>query len=339
MTGRNSGDADSVNFDQERGELQINNYSISDPDVAEFFEGREEEALEPLIDVALRVGVLALGIADTSRQVDHVRRHFERLQNDFQDGLDKHLGDNGRVEQLLNEKLQEFKQAIAVDEAEERGRAEIEAQTRIKGLDFEDAVEAQLSKIAADTGDVLEATGTIDGHLGKKTGDFVYNVSDCQRSIVLEAKNKTKIQQPQIQREMEEGMENRDAAYGIFVASSRDQLVNKVGTFKEFGRNYIAVGLSQSEEDEIKPELLRVAVKWARIRVIEAHLQDSGSVDPAIISERVDEAERTLEQFKQIRGQCTSIETSVDSIRKRLVTVEEEMDEHLSAIAAQVDSE
>jgi hypothetical protein len=39
----------------------------------------------------------------------------------------------------------------------------------------------------------------------------------------------------------------------------------------EFGREFIAVALSKTPDKEIEPELLRVAVKWARIRVIEAH--------------------------------------------------------------------
>ena len=325
-----------VELDSGSSELRIDGYSIQDGEVAEYFREREDQEFEPLVDAALRVGVLALGVADTSRQVDYVRRHFEQLQSAFKTDLDDHLGDDGRLERKLDLKFEELLRELAVDAAEERGRQEVEQQTRIKGLEFEEAIEAQLSEIAADTGDVVEATGTIDGHTGGKVGDFVFNLTDCQRSIVIEAKNKGSIQQPEIQREMEEALENRAADYGIFVARARNQMATKVGTFTEFGRDYLTVGLSKTESDPVEPELLRVALKWGRMRVIENHLRESESLDPAKIREHVAEAERCLEQFKQIRSQCTNIEKSVDTIREKLGAIEEDLDEHLDTIASQV---
>jgi len=327
-----------VELDQHRGELRINGFSTSDSDVVEYFEQRDEETLEHAVDTALRVGVLALDVADTSRDVDYVRRHFERLQQEFRTELYKHLGEDGQLEKFLESQFEGLRRELAVEAAEERGREEVVEQTRIKGLEFEDAIEAQLNEIAADAGDVLESTGNIDGYLGKKTGDFVYTLGDCQRSIVVEAKNRDSIQQPQIKREMEEALENRGSTYGIFVVRARSQMTNKVGTFTEFGRNFIVVGMSQTPEVEIEPELLRVAIKWARIRVIESHLSESASMDPSKISEHVTEAKRSIEQFKQIRSQCTSIEKSVSSIRERLSAIEDDIDEDLRAITAMVNA-
>lgn len=327
---------ETIEIDDQRGELRIDGYSTTDPDVLEYFEQRDQDSLEAAIETALRVGVIALDVAETSRDVDYVRRHFERLQQEFRTDVEKQLGENGRLNQVLEAQFDALRRELAEDEAEQRGREEIVAQTRIKGLEFEDAIDAQLSDIAADTGDVLEPTGTVDGHLGKKTGDFVYEVTDCQRSIVVEAKNQQNLQQPEIQREMEEALENRGTDYGIYVVRARSQMPNKIGTFKEFGRNFIVIGLSPTPEDPMEPELLRVALKWAQIRVVEAHLEASESVDPARIAEEVTEARRALEQFKQIRSQCTSIEKSVASIREKLETIEDDIDENFQTISSLV---
>ena len=59
-----------------------------------------------------------------------------------------------------------------------------------KGFDFEDYCEPILEEIAKVHGDTVEKTGDDTGEIDDK-GDFVWTVTDLDKKIVIEMKDKT----------------------------------------------------------------------------------------------------------------------------------------------------
>ena len=53
-------------------------------------------------------------------------------------------------------------------------------------------------------------------------GDFVYTITDPASKIVLEMKDKKGITLPDIKEQLDGGMKNRGAQYGIFVTKQTD---------------------------------------------------------------------------------------------------------------------
>ena len=280
----------------------------------------------------------------------------ERIETAFGDDgpfverLDDELGENGeriqsaldpdtegtplnRLEKRIKREIDSVREQIVGDEA----REELRGQTYLKGGDFEDSVQDILVEIVRQTPSNVEFTGNTRGEMGRDVGDFIVDVPETGQQIVVEAKTESYSTQ-NIKDEMQEAIQNRGAAYGVFVTDSIENLPRtKTGWFHEFPeQNTVVVAMRESDEEEIEPGYLRIAFNWARMRAVQAHADIGSSFDPEKLQSQISELEEDLSRFKTIRGQCTEIKKSRESIEETLDGVESDIKGRIGSIEAEL---
>jgi hypothetical protein len=266
----------------------------------------------------------------------------------FSDVLEEHFGENGKIVKELfdpnregtplynlkmeiEKKLEVIKEKLGIKEIKE----EIISKTPLKGFDFENYCESILSKIARIYGDVLEKTGTKAGKVKlSKKGDFVLTLghSERRKSIVVELKDGGRYSLNEIQRTMEEAINNREAMYGIFIVKNTESLPESVGWFNEYNGNQLVCALGNKESNGIlHEEILYIAYKWAKLKIVLESLKEK-KFDASFVNEKVSTIKNKLEEFKAIRTQCSNIETASEEIRTISRRAEKSMNEQLSQI-------
>jgi len=78
-------------------------------------------------------------------------------------------------------------------------------------------------------------------------------------------------------------------------------------------------------------ELLLIAYKWARTRVMLQTLKDS-KVNVEFIQNRIERIQRKLRELSEIKAECTNIETSSTKIRTITTKLAENTGRELSEI-------
>lgn len=135
---------------------------------------------------------------------------------------------------------------------------------------------------------------------------------------------------------MEEAIENREADYGILVASSVEYLPRtRVGWFSEIDQDYVVVALSD-EEDEIEPRFFKFAYHWARTRTMLSAVDVGDDIDPELVKTELDGIEDAIGRLQQIRSECTELESSVSSIRKRFQGTEDEVSSRITKLESEL---
>lgn len=268
----------------------------------------------------------------------------------FVERLNDELGENGeriqsaldpdtegtplnRLEQRIKREIDSVRDQIVENEAKQ----EVRARTYLKGGDFEDSVQDVLGEIVRQTSNNVEFTGDTKGEMDRDVGDFVVDLAETGQRIVVEAKTEYYPTQD-IRDEMEDAIRNRDAAYGVFVTDSMENLpATKTGWFHEFpNQNTVVVAMSETDDEEIEPGYLRIAFNWARMRAIQAHADLGSSFDPEELQSQISELEEDLSRFKSIRGQCTEIKKSRESIEETLDSIETDIKGRIGSIEAEL---
>jgi hypothetical protein len=173
--------------------------------------------------------------------------------------------------------------------------------------------------------------------MGREVGDFVVSLADTGQNIVLEAKTES-YPTKKIKGEMQEALQNREAAYGLFVTDTIDNLPRtKTGWFHEFPeQNTVIVALSGGEDDEVEPGYLRIAFNWARMRAVQNYASVGSNFDPETIQSEVAEIEEEIGRFSTVRGQCTEIRKSRIKIEETLEAIEQDITDRLTAIETEL---
>lgn len=90
----------------------IENAEVTDSEVVDYLSDIDPERRGEALDRALRVGVVTLGLAETSEQEEYVERRFEELRHDFEEEIERieeqveeKFGDDGHVPQTLEDHL------------------------------------------------------------------------------------------------------------------------------------------------------------------------------------------------------------------------------------------
>lgn len=355
--------SDQIRLDEDSGDVHIEKFTTSDPDITNYFSDIDPDERENKLETALRVGVLALRSSETVEDVDYVEKRFNELQQTFNDQIDDLLGEDGDVPEYvddhfgddgklvnevfdptsdetpigklrtkINNEIQELRKDLDVAEKEE----EMVESTRLKGEQFEENLYELLADIASTTGDKIEQTGEKSGLLGdSKKGDFVIDLNDTPAKIAVEAKD-TSYSQPQIEEEMEEAIENRGASYGLFVSRSIDNVPNHVGWFNEYNQNQLVISLSEGENESMANEILNIGYKWARMRVLEQQAMTGDEFDASAIQEEIDSAERSLNSFQNIKRKCTTISNTADDVRDEAENIQHELENSLESVIAEM---
>lgn len=245
--------------------------------------------------------------------------------------VDEHFGENGKLvnqifdptkegtplcklRHLIIEKIDQMRMDLGLTKAVE----EVKEVTPIKGYEFEDLCESLLNDIVKKhLGDELQRTTDVPGRIsGSRKGDFVITLSerpDCK--IVLETKDVERITLVKIHEIMNETIENRDAKYGILVTKWVESLPHSVGCFNEYQGNHLVCALTSKEhEGTIHPEVLHIAVCWARIRSLLEKAEAEG-IDVSLIQNELGEMRKKLDLFSRIKRECTNVENAVNRVR------------------------
>ncbi len=274
--------------------LNIENYFTNDQDVVNYFENAQNERkpLDKILENILKLGVIAVKSAQVGNQVDYVEKKFIMFH---QLGMD--LGINSATEIEHQKGTQ-------------------------KGVEFEKYCEEIISDIAKHHNDRLEATGNVSGIVdGSKKGDYVYTIQDSGKKIVLEMKDYTNPQStPKLEKYLDESIENRGAEYGIVISKRKSGFSKDVGIFQEYGNKlFVALTTEETDNSELQSDLLVIALRWARLKL----KQKSGTVDSALIIEKIENIQRIMKEFSNIKRKCTNIQDISNGISEDLEKLRE----------------
>ena len=329
-----SGEKISVDSDK----VTINNYEITDEDVVKYFEALAQDGtnLQEGLDKLLKLGALATKATTAGLTTEYIDKEMSKLQTQLSEQIQNQFGENGAIPQFLAENLgidgkiakevlspnvagspinilgngilseiEKIKNKLNIQETEQRGTQ--------KGFVFEDYCFERLSKLAKVFGDIIEPTGEVTGLIDKK-GDYVWTVSASGLKIVFEMKDMKSITLPYIKEQLDGGMKNRAAQYGVFISRKTEALPKMVGLFNEYDNNKLVIALGSELEDEtIHDDLIRVAVGWALTKLKLDSGQSSG-IKPGEIRVKIQSVEEKLNSFTQIKSKCTSISKDTEKI-------------------------
>ena len=308
----------------------------------------EEELAEKFGDEGKVARILDEHFGDDGR----LRGHIEDAFGDdgaFKERLDDELGEDGerikkaldpdregtptyRLKQTFKDEIEKIKDELVAEEAAE----EVREQTRFRGFDFEEQVEKILEELVDQTSNQVRDTSQETGAKGSsKKGDFVITLGETDQRIVVEAKNGAF--NGTVEDEMDEAIENREADYGIFVASSIEYLPRtRLGWFSEVDQNFVVVALSGEDDEEIEPRFLKFAYHWARTRAILSYVEIGDDIDSERIKAELDSITDAIGSFSTIRSKCTTLESSVGDIRSELNGIEDDVTSSITQLEAEL---
>src|SRR4051812_18165022 len=146
----------------------------------------------------------------------------------------------------MNQRIAALQVEMAKLQAEKEKALEVAAEherSTAKGRPYEEAVFDAVDVIAGGQGDDCDAVGDLQGVGGRK-GDVLVAIDGCAGSprgrIVFEAKN-SRVAKKVALAELEEAMATRDAAYGVWVVPSDEQLPARVQPMREVNGDKVFV--------------------------------------------------------------------------------------------------
>jgi hypothetical protein len=199
-----------------------------------------------------------------------------------------------------------------------------------KGLDYEDAVIAQVRAAAAEIGGcVVEATGSLAGSLdaAAKVGDGVLTLADGTR-VVVEAKNTSRISltgKDGILAELDRAMINREAQWAVCV-SAQDAYPQEVGAFGIYGNRLLII-------DDGEGTLLRAGLRWVQ-GYAASNGGPVGKADLDAATRSVDRLRQLAQRFSTAKRALTGIRGSVDTVRGELEGLRTDLLDLVDDIAA-----
>ena len=346
----------------EGGVVKIDDYEINNEDVSKHFETLKEQGknLDEELGKLLKLGAVAAKATTVGLSTDYVDKSVNELKNNFENLFGKTFDENGSISRLLEENFGEDGKVITellnpekagspmhslkehMDAELQKLRTDLNVEDALaqqrkkdpkKGDDFEKYCEELLKEIAKSNGDIVDDKhGEIGNVPSSKKGDYVYNVQDLHKSIVLDMKDyTTKLSLRKDCLEMLDiAMENRGSEYGILVSKRQSALPKEVGMFQEYGNKLIIALTADDEEDALtEDEILTIAIKWARQRL----RSESGSIDPGKIVEKMKNIEIQIKRFSGIKTKCSGIATTSEAIKSDLESIESEIKNNLDEVS------
>ena len=260
--------------------LKIDKFETKEPKIIKYFEElSESERNDNTIVDLLVMGILARGSVGTTMDAQYVEAAFGRLKDEFDrkmsdlfesdgtlaDVIEGHFGKDGkiikeifnpdvegtplnRLKTGINDRLVDIQNSMSMA----KGKKEEAKKGTQKGTEFEKFCKPFLDEIAKAYSDSVEHTGEnkIEGGESKK-GDFVVTLDDIEKKIVFEMKNReTTMYLPEIKKELNLAMENRNADYAVLISRSKKMLSHEVGWFNEYDKNKILCALAETDDDE-----------------------------------------------------------------------------------------
>lgn len=336
-------------------QVSISNFTTLDKDIHSYFANMSEsDDMDKKFEHALKVGVVAARTIDTVGNVDYVEKEFNKLSVAIHQKMEEAFGENGQVSgiitenfgedgQLLKEylnphkegsplqltlkeihtKIEDLKNVLGID----KGKEEEAKRGTQKGTKFEKYCEPLFAEIAKMHGDDVRPTGTEAGSMtDSKKGDFVYDIKELKKRISWEAKEYgSSLSKKTIDENLDLGIKNREADYGILVSKHVEALPRDYGWFKELTDKKLVIALGTENDEYMHTEILHIAYRWARSKLLQDTLQN-GKFDPTFVQDKIKVLQEKLKKFKSIKLQCENIDDASNEIKDTATTLKEEID-------------
>ena len=348
--------------------VTIKNLTITDSELAKYLENKQgaEQVLLliELIETSMQIQRMANTSADVKELnsvAKQVRETMKTAGDDAFTSLQKLIesqGENkpGTLINLLKTKLidqviaeldptkdtspfhsiNEQLTALLAKSAGEKATHESYANSREKGIDFEELLDQMIQLEAIVHGDDAQFTGDFPSPSGDKTGDEVVTINPVATNneeirIVWEAKTdrsfkdtKGRLKRDKVATELNEAMSNREAVCAIFVSDARGVDLAKQPVWQEFDGNKLIVVLDDENPDQ---RLIRMAYLWSRWIVLRSQEQEEGELDFVAIERVITSLQREFDSLANLRRLHTPIETNILAAKSWVNKFEESLDE------------
>ena len=338
--------------------VTIKNLTIADGELAKYLstkDGAEQVLLLiELIETAMQIQRMANTSADVKELnavAKQVRETMKTAGDEAFTGLQKLIQDQGEdnkpgnlinllktklVDQVIAEldpnketspfhSISEQLVALLEKSAGEKATAESYANSREKGIDFEELLDQMIQLEAVVHGDDAQFTGDFPSPSGDKTGDEVVTINPAVTNneeirIVWEAKTdksykdtKGRLKRDKVASELDDAMSNREAICGIFVSDARGIDMTKQPAWQEFDGNKLIIVLDDENPDQ---RLIRMAYLWSRWIVLRSQEQEEGELDFAAIERVIASLQREFDGLANLKRLHTPIETNIAAAKK-----------------------
>jgi hypothetical protein len=226
------------------------------------------------------------------------------------------------LQQLVGELRVEREKAAEIEAERERGTA--------KGRTFEEQVTEAVDAIASVQGDDTDAVGDLKGATGR-TGDIVVAIDAChgpaRGRVVFEVKT-GKLSKPEVLRELDRSLRERDADFAVLVVPSEDKVPAKMRALREYNGDKLIVTFDPETDG---PIALEVAYSLARARVLMSRGETEG-IDAGAVRDTVERALNAMETVRAVKNQLTGAKTGIDRARDLIDTMADQVRDHLRTV-------
>lgn len=236
------------------------------------------------------------------------------------------------------ESTSKFQSEIKATLAAMVAKKEEAARSTQHGLEFELVVCEFFARLAQPAGDTAVATGATTGHVKNcKVGDCVVTLGPDSAApgakIVIEAKEKQRVDQQSAIEESGEARKNRGAQVGIFVYSKHTAPAN-IEPLARFGQDVIVVW---DAEDSSTDLYLRAAYTLAKALCVRAATERAAlEVDFTKIDEAILEIGKRAAQLDQINGWSETISKNSEKIVDHVRTARKALERQVASLQTNV---
>ena len=325
--------------------LRIDCFATRERSIVDYFSKMPDSDIEEKLETLLKLGIMIQSSVSTVTDTKYVEAAFDHLKDKFDRKMDAIFEPNGAVSTMLAEyfgqdgrivkdifnldaegtPLYRLKAELHNDltdiqnmMAKKEGQ-DIEAKKGTqKGMKFEDFCQPFLEDMARMYSDTAERTSDTKTQGGEsKKGDFVVTLDGIEKKIVFEMKHREKFNLPEIKRELNKAMENRNANYAVLVSRNRNMLGREVGWFNEYDMNKLVCALSETDDDDENLWVIDMAYRWARQRVVSDSDKRLG-IDPKLVKQNIKDIEASMNRMVEITKQCRNITTATEAIDNKI---------------------
>jgi len=114
-----------------------------------------------------------------------------------------------------------------------------------------------------------------------------------------------------------------------------ENLPKKVGWFQEYQGDMLVCALGSKEHDEEFPDMLNIALQFAKQRLLEKKLNEV-DIDLEKVKNGVNRVERKIEEFSIIKRKTTSIQKACKDIDEKANDLRDEIQSELTEMSTAI---
>ena len=221
---------------------------------------------------------------------------------------------------ILREIKELKEELVSIKSAAETEKA-VKDKSPMKGAEFEDELLTRLEEFAAVYGDLVEDLTKVSGEIkGCKKGDFNYTIKSLNKTIVIEARNRSNAASPKnLISEMEEAKENRNADFVIYMVASEDQLHKQIADFQVYDRDKLVTHFG----------LWHVALKVV-IALLKLESAELDGIDKHAVEKEIESIQNSINSFRTIKTAANGIKSEAEKILSQSDIIKNQVNDSLT---------